>query len=338
MTDDDAALDQALDWLAAGRRVALATVVDTWGSSPRPVGSLLAATDDGRFAGSVSGGCVEGAVIVACGAALRARRPALLPFGIGDEAALAAGLACGGTLEVYVEPVDDAAALRPLRDARPLLRLVDLASGAATLLRSDDCHAAPGLGPAVRTAAEAALADGRSRRLTADGRDLFLAVFAEPLRLIIVGAVHIGQVLGALARAVHFRVSVVDPRDGFALPERFPTVLVRRDWPDDALRREPPDSRSAVVTLAHDPRLDDPALIAALGSPAFYIGALGSTRSHARRLDRLRAAGFTDQDLARIHAPVGLDLGGRTAAEIAVAILAEIIAVKNGRQFRPRGG
>ena len=333
MTDDEAALAQALDWLAAGRRVALATVVGTWGSSPRPIGSLLVATDDGAFAGSVSGGCIEGAVIQACGTAMRSGRPALLPFGVGDDVARAADLACGGTLEVFVEPVDDAAALRPLRDDRPLLRLVDLDSGAATLLRGADLHGTAALGPETRAAVDAALADGRSRRIAADGRDLFLAVFAAPIRLIIVGAVHIAQVLSALAHAAGFRVLVIDPRDGFAAADRFPAVTMSRDWPDDALRDAPPDARSAVVTLSHDPRLDDPALIAALRSAAFYIGALGSARTHARRVQRLRGAGFTDSALARIHGPVGLDLGGRTVPEIAVAILAEIIAVRHGRQI-----
>ena len=331
MTDDDAALAQALAWLAAGRRVALATVVGTWGSSPRPIGSLLAAADDGAFAGSVSGGCIEGAVIQACGTAMRCGRPALLPFGIADDVARAAGLACGGTLEIFVEPVDDAAALRPLQDDRPLLRLVDLESGAATLLRGAGLHDTPGLEPRIRAAVDAALADGRSRRIAADGRDLFLAVFAAPIRLIIVGAVHIAQVLGALAHTAGFRVLIVDPRDGFAAADRFPAVEMSRDWPDDALREAPPDARSAVVTLSHDPRLDDPALIAALRSPAFYIGALGSMRTHARRLQRLRGAGFTESALARIHGPVGLDLGGRTVPEIAVAILAEIIAVRHAR-------
>lgn len=332
MTDDDEALDAALAWLATGRRIALATVVETWGSSPRPVGSLLAAADDGAFAGSVSGGCIEGAVIEACAAATRSGRPALLHFGVADDVARAAGLACGGAMQVHVEPFGEPDALRPLREDRPIARIVDLGSGAAALIGGRDPHDSPDFGPAVRAAATAALVDGRSRRTTAEGRDVFIAVFAASARLILVGAVHVAQVLCAMARAAGFRVVVVDPRDGFAAAERFPDVEIRRAWPDEAVRQEAPDARTAVVTLAHDPRLDDPALIAALRSPAFYIGALGSKRTHARRLERLAAAGLDADALTRIHGPVGLDLGGRTAPEIAVSILAEIIATRHGRR------
>jgi xanthine dehydrogenase accessory factor len=323
-------LERALAWLADGRRVALCTVVGTWGSSPRPAGSLLAVRDDGRFEGSVSGGCVEGAVVTAALAVLTSGTPRLLDFGVSDAEAWEAGLACGGQLSVFLEPAADAALLRRLLAERPIALVTDLAGGGHRLVTADSA----GADPATAALAKRALAADECLRIEAGGSPAFVTVFNPPARLVIVGAVHVAQALAPMAALAGFAVAVIDPRNSFASPERFPEVSLVHDWPDDAVARLAPDPRTAVVVLSHDPKLDDPALEAALRSPAFYIGALGSRKTQAARRQRLAALGFGDADLARIHGPVGLDLGGRKAAEIAVAILAQIIAARHGKARR----
>lgn len=329
MSDNDAALRQARAWSAAGRAVALATVVDTWGSSPRPPGSLLAAADDGAFAGSVSGGCIEGAVIAAARQCLASGGSRLLEFGVDDATARGAGLTCGGTMRVLVEPAPPAVDLERLLTARPLLRVMDLEGGGARILTPTAVDDAALPAP-LHHAARAALADGHSRRVDTDRGAVFVAAFVPPPRLLVVGGVHIAEALVPMAVAAGFAVWVIEPRDGFGDAARFPGARISRHWPNRGIADLDPDAGTAVVVLAHDPRLDDPALTEALRSPAFYVGALGGGKSQAARRQRLRDAGFGDADLARIHGPVGLDLGGRTAPEIAVAILAEIVAVRHG--------
>lgn len=215
------------------------------------------------------------------------------------------------------------AMLRRLRAAqeagRPVVLATALGSGEQRLLPDDP---AP---PPLAAAAAAALARDRSATVALEGTDWFLHVFNPPLRLIVVGAVHIGQALVPMAAALGYQVLVTDPRRAFATDERFPGVSVSTDWPDEAMDLWKPDARSAVVTLTHDPKLDDPALDRALRSPAFYIGALGSRRTHAARLERLRALGHDEAALGRIHGPVGLDIGAVTAGEIALSILAQIV-------------
>ena len=218
------------------------------------------------------------------------------------------------------------AVLAARRAKRPVVLVSVLDSGAQRLFYLDAPDES-GLAPPVRAACIAALRADRSRTLPdEDGGSLFLQVFNPPLRMIIVGAVHITQALAPMAGLLGYDVTVVDPRRAFASDERFPGPGVDTDWPDDALRRLAPDRRTAVVTLTHDPKLDDPALEVALASEAFYIGSLGSRRTHAARLDRLRARGGNDSTLARIHAPVGLAIGARSPAEIAAAIAAEVTA------------
>ena len=308
----------ARDWLRAGREVALATVVQTWGSAPRPVGSQLLIDSNGAMEGSVSGGCVEGAVIVEAIDAIAAGKPLLLDYGVSDDEAFAVGLACGGQIKVLVEPVgavipaallDDLVALRARGE--PVAYVTQLSA------------------PAPRLAGRAEFPD-RFRMdqsgIEEDG-DTFVAVHNPPLRMIIVGAVHIAQHLVPMARACGYAPIVVDPRPAFASPDRFADARIVDDWPDAAMQALAPDMRSAVVTLTHDPKLDDPAIRAALASEAFYIGCLGSTRTHAKRVARLEEAGFAPDQIARLHAPVGLDIGGRHPAEIAVSIMAEVTQV-----------
>jgi xanthine dehydrogenase accessory factor len=322
--DDFDVLQTAARWIGERRKVALATVVKTWGSAPRQPGSQIAVRDDAAFVGSVSGGCVEGAVIDAAQAAMNDGKVRLLEFGVADENAWSVGLACGGRIEIFVEPLggDAATALAVLnearREGRAIVRAVDLISGEERLIDPRTEVSAWG-----RAAAEAVQAD-QSTRVEIEGRPWFLGVFNPPLDLAIVGAVHIAQPLAKMAAITGYNVRVIDPRKSFATAERFPGIALWYEWPDEALTRAPLGRRSALIVLAHDPKLDDPALAAALASPAFYIGALGSKRTHAARLARLKAHGFSDEALARIQGPAGLAIGAKSPAEIAVSILAQM--------------
>jgi xanthine dehydrogenase accessory factor len=328
--DDDAPIAALNEWCAARKPAALATVVSTWGSSPRPEGSHLAVDAEGHFVGSVSGGCIEGAVIEVAQEAMHTRQPRLLEFGVSDEQAWQVGLACGGRVLVYVEGggLDEVAARIAAARAqrRGLVTLTRLADGTRWLLTDDDAEGSLALAQAALAEARACLATGRSGRLESDP-ELFARAYVPAPRLLIVGAVHIAQALAGMAATAGFEVVVIDPRGAFASPARFPGVQLSAEWPDEALARLSLDSATALVALSHDPKLDDPALQLALPSKLFYIGALGSRRTHEKRVQRLTEAGLGEY-LSRIHSPIGLDLGGRAPAEIAVSILAEIIRVR----------
>ena len=325
-------LRTAAAWRRTGKGVALATVVATWGSSPRPVGSQLVADDSGNFQGSVSGGCVEGAVIGEAQAAIKDGKARLLQFGISDEQAWDVGLACGGKVEILVvavnghEPMLDAT-LAAAEAKKPFAIVTDIATGAQTLLPAAPPQAELSLDLPARAEADRALAREKSAPVEAGGRRLFVNVIVPPRRLAIVGAVHIAQQLVPMAAMAGYEVTVIDPRSAFGSAFRFPGVTLSNDWPDEALAAFKPDARSAVVTLTHDPKLDDPALAAALRSDCFFIGALGSRKTHASRLGRLQAQGFSEADLARIHGPVGLAIGAVSPAEIAISVLAQITQV-----------
>lgn len=320
--DDDAVLREAVAWGQGGRRVVLATVLSTWGSAPRAAGSHMAIRDDDVFVGSVSGGCIEGAVVHAARACLVSGQAQVLEFGIADETAWQAGLACGGTIRVLVAP------LAPSLDGL----VQKLAANQSACLLADLTQGyQPGASvpPILAQAVEAVLAGGNGGMVEAEG--LAVRVYGPRWRLVVVGAVHIAQALIPMARMAGFEPILVDPRSGFAAAERFPGQDIRGDWPDEALAEILPDRCTALVALSHDPKLDDPALVAALNSPAFYVGALGSRRTHAKRCQRLAdEAGLSAQQLDRIHAPVGLPLGGRAPGEIAISILAQIIAARYG--------
>jgi len=345
MTEGAACWDRipetALAWHRDGRGAVLATVLSTWGSAPRPAGAQMAVSGGLDIAGSVSGGCVEGAVAESALEALDDGAVRRLRFGVAEEDAFAVGLACGGVIEVLVEPVGTAEGV-PLgfleslverREARiPTVALTPEAEGERRLV---------GAGETGETGAavDEALRTDRSGSAEIDGRRWFLGVFNPPLRLFVVGGSHIAQPLAAMAAAVGYETTIIDPREAFASESRFPGAHVLHDWPDEALRGQRPDSRAAVVTLTHDPKIDDPAIVETLRSDAFYLGCLGSARTHAKRLQRLREAGLDAAALERIHAPVGLDLGGRSPAEIAIAILAEITCVlRRGSCSGARGG
>jgi xanthine dehydrogenase accessory factor len=334
MDENGQVLDRVIGWLGQGRCVALATVIGTWGSAPRRPGSLLALCDDSAFVGSVSGGCIEGAVIEEGRGAIAGAAPRVLDFGISDEQAWEVGLACGGEMKVYVERAPRADTLRALMDERPVALVTELATGAHALVGPDRVGGDFSPSPEIVEAARRAISEDRSFIASGALGELFINVFNRPLRMVVVGAVHIAQALAPMAALAGFDVTVVDPRRAFATEGRFPRVTLSHDWPDTALEALAPNSRTAVVTLTHDPKLDDPALAVALKSDAFYIGALGSRRTHAKRAERLADKGFSEDAIARIRSPVGLPLGGRKAAEIAVSILAEVVQVSHARADR----
>mgnify|MGYP001063495230 CR=1 FL=1 len=316
--DLDQIPELALDWYRAGKGAVVATVAQTWGSAPRAVGSQMVVSGDGQMQGSVSGGCVEGAVVAEAMATIDTGAARMLDFGVSDDEAFAVGLACGGRIKVWVEPVGRALSvdiLERLVAARAARRAVAYVVNTETGARSLEY-------------ADEQISDDMAARFRGDQSGLdgarFTHVHNPPLRLIVIGAVHIAQVLLPMARLAGYDPIVVDPRSAFAAEARFPGETIVDDWPDDALTTLGLDTRTAVVTLTHDPKLDDPALKAALQSDVFYLGALGSTRTHTKRAARLAKAGFDAPTIARIHAPVGLDIGARNPAEIAVSVLAEI--------------
>jgi xanthine dehydrogenase accessory factor len=344
-SDVDGVLEQAAAWRAAGKRVALATVIRTWGSSPRQPGSRLAIAEDGGLAGSVSGGCIEGAVVDEAIEVMERGEPRVLRFGVSDERAWEVGLACGGTVEVLVEAVAPdrgrgltgellAELIGARRAHRPAVLATWIDGSAHALLSADAALAPADLAPAL---ADAVRGDQAAVASTAAG-EVLLEPHLAPLRLIVVGAVHVAQPLAELARTAGLAVTIVDPRRAFATSVRFPDVPLVTSWPDAALAELAPDARTAVVTLTHDPKLDDPALAAALATPAFYVGCLGSQRTHAARRARLAERGVDPAAIDRLRGPVGLRIGARTPAEIAVAILAEVIGALRGALPPPGAG
>jgi xanthine dehydrogenase accessory factor len=346
-------------WRRQGRRVALARVIDVEGSGPREPGATMAVSEDGEVAGSVSGGCVEGAVMEAALESLATGDRGLLTFGYSDADAFAVGLTCGGTVHLYVEPLDwpldvqDALVAALTADAPVALATVVAGKGVgAKLLYRPGEPLIGTLGTAELdvvaardTAGELAAGSSRLRHYGGRGeigRDevsVFIESFVAPARMIIFGAVDFTAALVRMARVMGFRVTVCDARPAFATAARFPLAdEVVVDWPDRYLRglREALTPRDAVCVLTHDSKFDVPAIVAALETEVGYLGALGSRRTHVDRLTRLREAGVNDQGLARLHAPIGLDLGARTPEETAISICAEIISVRTGRtDIRP---
>jgi xanthine dehydrogenase accessory factor len=300
----DRILAAAIDW--AGAPMAIATVVETWKSAPCPVGTHMLVHADGRFVGSVSGGCVEGDVLERAHMVLAGAPSVLRRYGVADDAAWDVGLPCGGDIQVLVQPVS--------ADGFPAHLFADIikarSAGAALSVVTD-------------------LESGRSAVLDDDAGAGFVNIYHPPRRLLIVGAVEIASALAAIAISQGVDVTLCDPRGRFLTAERFPGIRLDDRWPDDAVKAFAPDSRSAIVTLSHDPKIDDPALAAALASPAAYVAALGSVRSHQARLARLSAAGISAEQCARIEGPAGVAINAISAPEIALSIAGGMIRAFN---------
>lgn len=332
-------------WRSENKPIALATVVQTWGSSPRAAGAKMALTPPpgNDIAGSVSGGCVEGAVYEEGVQALKTGRARLLHFGVADETAWEVGLACGGSIEVFVQPLHlptYEAVRTVLAEQLPFATTTIVAGppealGQVSVLR-DDGQVIGSLGHGQDVALEvsrAALQAGQSRRQKiSEAVEIFVEVTLPPPTLVIVGGVHIAIALTALAKTLGYRTIVVDPRTAFGSEARFPHAdQLIQAWPDEALAQISLTRGTAIAMLTHDPKLDDPALKLALPSPAFYVGALGSPATQAKRRARLLAEGLTEAQISRLHGPIGLDLGARSPEEIALAVMAQVVAARNGR-------
>jgi xanthine dehydrogenase accessory factor len=305
-------LEVAREWRARGERVALATVVATRRSAPRPVGAKLAVTEKGEMAGSVSGGCVEADVVAHAQEVLASGRPRLVSYGIDDERAWEVGLPCGGEIDVFVEPLEE----EPPRPEEPGVLLTILQgerAGEHTFVAGDERPRESGL-------------------IELEGELVFAEVLGPPPRLLVFGAGELAEALCAAARLLGWQTIVSDPRPALVSPERIPSAdeLVA-EQPEQALARIRADGDTAVVVLTHEPRLDVPALRAALASDAFYVGALGSRRTQSRRRGLLLEQGVAEAEIDRISGPVGLDIGAKTPAEIAIAIVAEIVARRASR-------
>ena len=352
MRDIEAA---ARRWHAAGTRFALSCVVATWGSAPRRPGGAMAVTADLQVAGSLSGGCIEAAVIEEAVRLLAGERgPGRLEYGIDDERAWSVGLSCGGTLSVYLtEPGPEVweAILDGLQRQRPAVLLTRLHDGSAShalidlderrvrASAGDDTYGPDTYGPdTVAAACDFAAAEQESALVQVSGVDTFVHVLPRPDELLIVGAGHVAVHLVAFARELGFRTVVVDPRRVFAAGERFavePDELLV-EWPDRALAGRPVTESTYAVLLTHDPKIDDEALGRLLPSRAAYIGALGSSRTHARRRGRLREAGFAEQVIDRVRGPAGLAIGAVSPDEIALAIMAQVIETKHAARGTAR--
>ncbi len=304
-------LKSAKEWIDSGRRVVMATVVKTWGSAPRPIGALTVIRDDGMVVGSVSGGCVEDDMILQVKDGGLARdKPTTTRYGISAEEAKRFGLPCGGTLELVLEPLGKESGITELLERigrhELVTRTVDMATGSVTI--------------------------GAAKwpdQLSFDGRT-FVSVHGPRWRVIIVGAGQLSTYLAQMAQALDYQVTVCDPREEYADTWNVDGVQLKRGMPDDVVTEMNPDGHTAVVTLTHDPKLDDLALLEALKSPAFYVGAIGSRKNNDARRERLAGFDLSQAEIAKLHGPVGLKLGSKTPPEIAIAILAEMTAIRNG--------
>ena len=304
-------LRKCADWVDEGRRTLLVTVVKTWGSSPRPEGAMLAVREDGHVVGSVSGGCIEDDIVDRTRReGQRATKCEVVTYGVSADEARRFGLPCGGTLQLVLEPLTREsgmrALLREVETGHLVARKLDLASGFATL------HPAQA-------------SDG----LAFDGKVL-RTIHGPRYRMLVIGASQLSKYLAQIAVGLDYQVTICDPREEYTETWDVPGVTLVRTMPDDTVQAMNLDERCAVVALTHDPKLDDLALMEALKSPAFYIGALGSRANNAKRRERLREFDLTDDEIGRLHGPIGLYIGSRTPPEIAISILAEVTAVKNG--------
>lgn len=328
-------LKAARSWIDKDGRVALATVVGTWGSAPVGVGGQMVVAADGRFEGSVSGGCVEGEVIAEAEDILAEGKPKTLTFGVADETAWQVGLPCGGQIKVFLERLDKAsgpALLDRAIDARSkrrgLLVKTRLNNGQREFFERDN----DGGDDMIREH----LASGESELQETPDGEIFLHALLPPARVLIIGATHIGQILAQLVKLAGYEVTVIDPRTAFAAETRFPGIRLDTEWPQDTIPKIGLDPYTAVVALAHVGHIDDEALKLAMRSECFYVGALGSKRNHAKRMQRLEEAGFSDAEIGRINSPIGINIGAQSPPEIAIAIMAQLVlALRGPRTFRP---
>ena len=311
MNEIDDILTPTSVWLKEKRKVSLATVISTWGSAPRPIGGQMAIDSNGEIIGSVSGGCIEGAVIAEGIEAINDGKTRIRDYGISNDMAWEVGLACGGELKVLIQPleIEDKiifSVVEGIKNRKQIKLKINCSNGYRTLDNT--------------LINQVSYFDKEQNE--------FIQVIDPKPRLFIVGAVHIAQALVSLAKTTDFEIILIDPRDHFATRERFPDCKVLNEWPDTALSKYSLDPSTHLVTLTHDPKIDDPALIYTLRENIGYIGSLGSKKTHQKRYDRLSSLGFNENEINKIHAPIGLDIKAKTPAEIAVSVMAEIISFR----------
>ncbi|MCC6501018.1 MAG: XdhC family protein [Anaerolineales bacterium] len=322
-------------WIDTGETIALATVIQTWGSAPRKVGSHMAFTASGKIAGSVSGGCVENAVIEAGMQTLKTNQPQLLHFGVADETAWEVGLACGGSIDIFVNKLNTEffQRLKSIVEEEPPAIHATVIAGSNNFLGKEiiitkDNQVFGSIGNEWdEQVFNLAMDTPTSRRVTLNEEtEVFVNIIQSQPALVIVGGVHIAQALSSMAKMLGYTTVLVDPRKAWGSEERFPNVdLLLQLWIDEAFAKIKINSSTAIASLTHDPKIDDPAIKLALNSPAFYVGALGSKSTTAKRRERLLNDGVTESQLARLHAPIGLDIGASTPEEIALAIMSEVV-------------
>lgn len=325
-------------WLDKGEPFALATVIKTWGSGPRPVGSQMLMSADMDMAGSVSGGCVEGAVLRASQEVLASGKAQILKYGVTDDEAWSVGLSCGGKIEVYLEKVEPGQGIwrelvNRLAQEESFVRIMSIQAGASktALLAPDGELVGNEMPGPIQSAALSAYAERQIRQATYEDIPYLLHVVPRRSQLLIVGAAHITVDLVHLAKFYGFETTVIDPRGIFAEKTQFLTQpdQLHIAYPEEVLDQYPLDPYTYAVILSHDPKIDDNALHVLLKKPVAYIGALGSKRTHAKRITRLSEDGFSESDIARIHAPIGLDIAAKSPREIALSIMAELVATQH---------
>lgn len=329
-------LSSAREWLARDGKVAIATVVDTWGSAPVPVGGQMAIAADGQFEGSVSGGCIEGEVLTEAEEILGHGKVKTLEFGVADETAWSVGLPCGGRVKVFVERLErDKGGLELLdkaiearRSRKGLVIATKLSDGSRKVYERSDKNVPEDISARFWTA--------KNDLKSGPEGDVFTHAIVPPARILAIGATHITQLLAQYAKVAGYEIIVIDPRTAFATQERFPGVTVVPEWPQDAIPKLGLDPYTALAVLAHVSHIDDEALKVALREDCLYIGALGSSRNHAKRRERLKEAGFTDAELARIKSPIGISINAQSPAEIALSVMAEVISYVRGPKAVPK--
>ncbi|CAN0362540.1 unnamed protein product, partial [Phaeothamnion confervicola] len=323
-------------WIIRDGKVAIATVVDTWGSAPVPVGGQMAISVGSEFEGSVSGGCIEGEVLTEAEEILGHGKVKTMEFGVADETAWSVGLPCGGRVMVFVERLErdngGLALIDKAIDARQgrkgLVVKTKLSDGSRQVFSRSDKNMPEDIASRFWTA--------KSNLVSGPDGDTFIHAVVPPARIIAIGATHITQLLAQIALVTGYETIVIDPRTAFATPERFPGVTVVPEWPQDAIPKLGLDPYTALAVLAHVAHIDDEALKVALRADCLYIGALGSSRNHAKRKERLKEAGFTDADLTKIKSPIGLSINAQSPAEIALSVMAEIVAAVRGPKAMPK--
>jgi len=313
--------DRIVSWQKLGKRVALATVLSTWGSAPRAVGSFLAVNVSGEFCGSVSGGCVEAAVVSECQQAMTLGQPRILEYGVTDDEAFEVGLACGGTIRILIEPFESS-------DNIPRECLAALQERKHRVLARDLSQKTPFGGGWRYWLSHESAAGLKNNGYIDPNEEIFGSVFVPDIRVLIVGGVHIAQALSGMLQLLDMTPVIIDPRPAWGNADRFPNIEVISQWPDDAFQDLGLDSGTAVVTLTHDSKFDDPALMAALRSDAFYVGALGGRKTNEKRIERFRSLSLDHALIDKLCSPVGLNIGAKDPAEIAVSIAAQIVQAR----------